>query len=241
VAERLLYLPDAWVSPRLCETIPALRVALQDLRGLFDVEIGAGPAVKGEQPIRDLDDWVTLIKEALTPGCHVVSEATSAMAAVPALAGETDAASFVAIGFFPSEATLKALQLPSAMAAMAVGMVSMGSFPYMRSNMEGASEEEVVELSRAMDADTNLTALGEMARIWQEWNIETTRPRVEIPSLLLEPPGEYEMDDMAVSFRHFVPGAEVRKLASFGPALHVPETGHDLSLAVIEFITKLRA
>jgi hypothetical protein len=240
VAERLLYFPDAWVSPRICDTIPALRVALADLRGLFEVEIVPGPAVKGERPIADFDDWIDRVEGVLTPGCHVVSEATSAMAAVPALAGDTPAASFVAIGFFPSEATLKALGLPSALPAMAVGMVSMGSLPYMRSTMEGAPEEDVVKLSREMDSDSNMAAFGEMARIWQECNIETTRPRVTIPSLVLEPPGEHAMEEMA-AFRHFAPGAEVRKLESFGRTLHVPETGHELSRAVIEFISRLRA
>jgi class 3 adenylate cyclase len=256
---RFLFVPSLMASPRGAETIPASAYAIEQLRSYFDVDVFAWPHVHGGADVPPT--WqgaVGALREAFSPGVHVLSMETSTPIAVMALAGDSDsdaggrtsratrvelARSFATAGISFSPATLRSLGMGAMAQAASAGSLFNRSYQWVRHVMQGANEDEWTRYAQALDADINWQYFAEFRASYDSLDLVAEKPLVNIPTLYLDkPPGKsvFGAEIRQRVFKTFVPDAETRELREeWGNRLQDARTGRDFADPVISFIQRL--
>lgn len=241
MGERLLFVPTWLISPRMCEIVPGLRAAVTRLRASYDVDVFTWPTIRGGPDYPPTwQGGAQALRDAFTPGCHLVVMAESAQAIV-ALTGQEDGpATFVADGMWTPPATLRALGMAGA-AHAAVSSFRGRSYQWVRLYMQDASEKEWTEAADDMDADIDWVYLGQLAPSFMALNLLQEQTSVGIPTLYLNPAVELiGMEGMTEVFQRFVPHAEAHDLRLWPGRMQDEKSGIEFADRVLAFLRKSR-
>lgn len=164
-----------------------------------------------------------------------------AVQALIALAGDTTGvATFVADGMWTPPATLRAMGRPE-MAQAAVSSFRGRSHQWVRLYMQEGNEEEWRVAAEIMDADVDWPYLGKLAPSFMALDLFEERPRVDIPTLYLNPAVELiGLEGMTDAFKRFAPNAETDELRLWPGRMQDPRSGHEFANRVIRFLDKER-
>jgi hypothetical protein len=246
MTDRLLFVPPIWISPAGCGELAGIRTALNDFNARFAVELFAWPTVAGAA--RTDPTWQAAsaaLREALQTPAHVVTMGSSASIVLVAISGLKSVQSLVAAGIAAPPATLHTAGQAS-LADIAGATIfnfrlgRRGTYYVLRGSMEGATDSEIAEVARKLDAEIDLAFLGELITSWEGLDLVHERPEVACPTLYLTPRHPL-YDGMDNVFRLIVPSCEVDDLMVWPARLHQVESGHDLSWKAIPFIERQTA
>ncbi|MEX2236674.1 MAG: hypothetical protein WEB00_03945 [Dehalococcoidia bacterium] len=243
---RVLFVPSWQFSPRVCDILPAMHAALDDVRSEHQVAIFSWASVKGGR--KRPPTWEAAVDdlcEAIEPGTHVLTPGSTAAVAMMAV-GRRPAASFVTGGMLAPPATLRALGLVDLAAAVeVVGLAShspQGGYQTMQTFMAGASEEEIRHFTREVDDDIDWRVAAKIGRSFNDLSLVHEGPLITAPTLSLEPAVQMAgWAEMQSVFLHFVPEAEVGELRLWPGKLHEPAAGHEFAAKALAFIAKAAA
>jgi hypothetical protein len=154
MAERVLFVPSIFVSPRSWKMLPAYCQALEDIRRSCTVEVFEWPWILGAPQVEPtMPEVARALKRRVRPGAHVISSGTGSPAALLALNKADDVASFTCQAFGLSPASLLGVGERDLAAAVHATLMQYetGSYPYLRVAMAGADDSEIKETARALD------------------------------------------------------------------------------------------
>ncbi|HET9200613.1 MAG TPA: adenylate/guanylate cyclase domain-containing protein [Dehalococcoidia bacterium] len=257
MAERLLLLPEHWISPETLDNLLGPATALvRILREHAEVDVFRWPSVHGGPTAPPT--WqasVELVREALTPGCHVLASPGSVSLALLALS-EPDAAarSFIALEFAIPDRTLEVLGISGIAAVSAAGYrtqdvrtlvvseVQLGEWALPRSDgITGSPNEQAAALAGDV---LDYSYLDDYLRSWESLDLLAESPHLSLPCLLVEPVPEVSQfpEGEAIDlFLRFVPTAQVRRTEIWGLRHRRPGGGEEVGHIVVEFLDSLRA
>lgn len=233
-----------WWSPDHCEEIPAIRRALDEFRREFEVTVFHWPCLYGGARVGT--DWqavVANLSDSLDSDTHLVTMGGSALALVALGTAGAEARSFATDGLTVPPATLEALDLPTMAEGSAALFQLESGYQFARLHMQGADEETLDSTARRLDSDIDLNALRRMLASYETLDLVAEAPRVDLPTLYLDPPlplaasSGHEVRDI---FLRFAPEASVGELIVWPNRLHEESCGRDLSRAVLQFLRKIR-
>jgi hypothetical protein len=243
LTDRLVFVPPMWISPTGCRVLAGLRAALNDFNARFAVELFNWPTVSGTR--RTEPTWqaaAAQLREILDRPSHVVTMGSPAAIVLMALDGLGSVESLICAGMAVPPATLRAMGMSSHTDASAATVSRFrlgrgGTYYILRGSMEGASDAEIDDVARKLDAEIDLAFLGTVTASWEDLDLIREKPAIACPTLYLNPhlPLYEDMDEV---FRRIVPACEVDDLEIWSGRLHHAESGHDLTSRAIPFIER---
>ena len=245
----VLFVPIWELAPEVCERLPALQRALQDLRRHFDVRLFRWPLEAGAAASDGWQACVEAMAAELDESDHVValwSGATLMLAAIAA--GAARPRSSVAVNLNIPNVTLRALGVGSIadVDEALEGVITLRTMlsGIMRRLMEGASARQLNDVTEMVIKERDEKAVSSFIRSYDEFHLEELPPLEGVPSLYLQvPPGQTYLPEKENQelFLRLVPGTRVKQLKDFPARLHEPEGGSELSREAIPFIEGLSA
>jgi hypothetical protein len=237
--EPLLFIPPLSVSPATAELIGGPRAAFDELRPRFELDVFTWPCIKGGADVPPTWEVAArLIREALSPGCHVIA------------AGDAVWLAFLAIGEAPvsvrsvtcgapgiPDATLRALG-DSSLAEASTLTYTTGQ------HARGLGAALSAAAATRLRADLDLARYEALMASWESINLLEEQPLVTAPCLFLEDVtgtdifAEGESRDLVT---RFAPNTTVRPVTKWGVAAHVEdrESAKELTSLFFDFVRSL--
>ena len=240
----ILFVPKWSISPAGCSSIPAVKIALDELRRRFDVQIFTWPTVKGQASVSS--GWresAAAIREAVQPGRHLVAMAPSPVAiCMMALDGLEGGLSFVAPGIVYPTATMRSFGVDTLADAVEAQGRFGSNFPWVKESMEGTHDDEQRRYSELLDSDIDWLFENELLESFRSIDLNRQVPNIAVPVLYLDLPYfEYREYPLRESFLGFVPHAECGALQSWPLRMHLDEAGHEFVGTVSGFLDRVDA
>jgi hypothetical protein len=245
MAERLLFVGPWWWS---LSTLPdsgpnaAAGIGLS-LGRRFEVSVFNWPTMKrGPSAEPTWQAVVELLRQAITPGTHVVDAGPAASLSLLAVSDDrAQAASLVTGGMIVPPATLRALGMTSQAVGSSVFFgLSNSTHQLARLNLQGADEEVMRSVSDSFDEAINWPYLSLFQQSLQTLNLVEEDPRPSLPVLYLDPPLQaVGYAEMAEVMLRFAPQARVELLEVYPISMQDERAGLEFVEHVTSFIQEV--
>jgi hypothetical protein len=253
VRDPLLFMPESWMSAEVCENLPGIKSAFDELRRALDVSVfrwpcttGASPAKSGWRGVaaamaREIDSMAAAHGKPVT----LLAMPDASPIAIAAIRGhEKSVAGFVSVSIHFSNGTLRALGMHAMVdflnaQARTAEAAEQGSHArrFLRFAMDDATEEELSQAAIHVDATVDWACWDAFfASYHEKFDLTSLAPLPVVPTLYLDPPSKvYAGGEKLVTFTHMFPHAEVKELKVWPARLQDGSTGRELSEKVIPF------
>jgi class 3 adenylate cyclase len=238
MAAKVVFVPAWTYSSAACERIPALRALLADLRADYEVDVFSTPCSRRtSRPPADWGSVVLQLRQAISPGAHLLAMSSTAVAALLASAG-AEPRSFAAAGISLPAATTRALGRPDmAQATLAESRFLQNANNILQQVMRGADHADLIRYAGMLDEEIDWGYLRELRLSLDEIDLVADPPRVSVPVLYLSVHSWVgRPTELAGIFSRLLPHAEIQPLSDWPFKLHEEHTGHELSAKVKAFI-----